>query len=490
MISQEGAILVPEIDEELLHVQPGNSAFFENLKHADEETISKAVDRLDLNLEDGDEDEDCGSFEEKALRMTDVLPDGGVKKKIIKPGLECDGVVPEAGTVTVHYSLFLEDQDEPYDSSKVRGKCERFKLDDGQLFVGLELAIKTMKKREKAEFLIQPSYAFGPMGCPPRIPGNSQIMAIIEMLDFVQVCNLWLVECQQLSDFILFFQEGKADSLLSLGSQERSQKYGYDDIEKVASHEHKEGNILTRNKEFKLAARRYERGCKLLEEIELKNDEEEERQKHLLVKLYLNRAHCYLNIQWPKKACLALQSALDLEPDNAKALYRMGRAKRDLANFDDARRFFLKAQAVSDDPAIGRELTSLNKYLKDDKNNQKALYKRMMNNAGDTKAVSGEIKATDDDYEEISQQLRYFKENPRETELILPSGMDQNDIRVARIVASKLGGLELRELRGRKQWKIVKVWNQFKLWFKGKLTILSSKIIMGNRSNDAYLMVL
>ena len=64
------------------------------------------------------------------------------------------GVVPEGATVTLHYSQSLEGvsyliqsliifagagQDEPFDSSVLRGKQERYKLGEGQLIEGLEV---------------------------------------------------------------------------------------------------------------------------------------------------------------------------------------------------------------------------------------------------------------------------------------------------------------------------------------------------------------
>ena len=88
--------------------------------------------------------------------------------KVLKQGLETTGEVPNRATITIHYSLYLEGQDEPYDSSILRGKCERYILDDGQLLPGLEIAIKSMKKKEHSEFLISSAYGFGEFGCPPR----------------------------------------------------------------------------------------------------------------------------------------------------------------------------------------------------------------------------------------------------------------------------------------------------------------------------------
>jgi FKBP-type peptidyl-prolyl cis-trans isomerase len=37
---------------------------------------------------------------------------------------------------------------------------------------GFEVAIKSMKKKEEARFLIKPEYFLGKAGCPPRIPGG------------------------------------------------------------------------------------------------------------------------------------------------------------------------------------------------------------------------------------------------------------------------------------------------------------------------------
>ncbi len=96
--------------------------------------------------------------------------------------------------------------------------------------------------------------------------------------------------------------------------------------------EHVEGNGLIKKEEYKGAARRYTRGIRLLEDVELRNDQDEKQQKHLVFKLYLNRSYCFIKVHMPKKACLDLQKALEMQPYNAKALYRMGeQAKWDLS---------------------------------------------------------------------------------------------------------------------------------------------------------------
>ena len=47
--------------------------------------------------------------------------------------------------------------------------------------------------------------------------------------------------------------------------------------------------------------------------------------------------------------------------------------------------------------------------------------------------ANGEITADDEDYEEIYQQLKYFRDDKEQNELILPEGMSQADIRVAQV---------------------------------------------------------
>ena len=35
---------------------------------------------------------------------------------------------------------------------------------------GVDIAVASMHKKERSKFLISPEYAFGKLGCPPRIP--------------------------------------------------------------------------------------------------------------------------------------------------------------------------------------------------------------------------------------------------------------------------------------------------------------------------------
>ena len=42
-----------------------------------------------------------------------------------------------------------------------------------------------MKKKEQAEFVFSPELAYGPQGCPPRIPPNAHVFFRIDLIDWV-----------------------------------------------------------------------------------------------------------------------------------------------------------------------------------------------------------------------------------------------------------------------------------------------------------------
>ena len=58
-------------------------------------------------------------------------------KRVVKEGLLSQGTVPERAVVKIHFSLFLEGQDEPYDSTRLRGKAEKHRIGHNNLLEGL-----------------------------------------------------------------------------------------------------------------------------------------------------------------------------------------------------------------------------------------------------------------------------------------------------------------------------------------------------------------
>merc|ERR1719228_2515212 len=253
------------------------------------------------------------------------------------------GLVPERAVVKMHYSLYLEGQDEPFDSTLLRGKAEKHKIGNQLLLEGLEIGIRTMRKCEKAQFMINYQYGMGEMGCPPRVPRRAQILAMVEVMDFTE--------------------ESEAEAVLAMDEDERKKTFSFEKIMQICKLEHKNGNHAVHQKEFSIALKNYEKARKLLEELRFANEDEETECLNLLEKIYLNIAHCANEKNRPKKACLACKDALKIRV-SAKALYRFGIAKRQLEDYEGAKEMLLKAHSKAPESvAISKELRILEDYM-------------------------------------------------------------------------------------------------------------------------------
>jgi len=96
-----------------------------------------------------------------------LFNDNFVILQLIQEGYGCP--VPENAVVTFHYNGYVEYNDEPFDSTWLRGYPKVWHISQG-FIPGLCVAIASMKKGETSKFLIHPDMAFKRMGCPPRIP--------------------------------------------------------------------------------------------------------------------------------------------------------------------------------------------------------------------------------------------------------------------------------------------------------------------------------
>lgn len=75
--------------------------------------------------------------------------------------------------VYVHYSLYNDHDECPFDSSRLRKKKpESYRMGHDSMIEGMAIGIQTMKKGEKSKFVIEPEYAYKKLGVPPRIPSS------------------------------------------------------------------------------------------------------------------------------------------------------------------------------------------------------------------------------------------------------------------------------------------------------------------------------
>jgi len=107
----------------------------------------------------------------------EVTTASGLKIQDLKVG---DGPSPKMGqTVSVNYIGWLENGTE-FNNSYKGGKPIDFKL--GQVIPGWNEGLQTMKVGGKRKLFIPSNLAYGPMGRPPAIPPNSNLIFEIELL--------------------------------------------------------------------------------------------------------------------------------------------------------------------------------------------------------------------------------------------------------------------------------------------------------------------
>jgi len=116
-------------------------------------------------------------LEENAKKEGVKVTESGLQYEVLKQG---DGEKPKAtDTVKVHYKgTFLNG--ETFDSSYDRDQPAVFPLN--RVIKGWTEGVQLMPVGSKYKFTIPSDLAYGPVGSPPRIPGNSVLQFEVELL--------------------------------------------------------------------------------------------------------------------------------------------------------------------------------------------------------------------------------------------------------------------------------------------------------------------
>lgn len=152
------------------------------------ETIDQDIfDNDGSDVEDSCSDEDHDSrispwkkgFDELKMLMVQVPNEHGtIYKRIITDG-NGDVVGDNNCQIKWTYSMFLETEEQSFDSKPKLATVER-----RELLIGLQLAVGSMRKKEEAHFIIDYNLMFGKMGCPPRIKPQADILLVANLVDF------------------------------------------------------------------------------------------------------------------------------------------------------------------------------------------------------------------------------------------------------------------------------------------------------------------
>ncbi|MED6186587.1 hypothetical protein PIB30_068138, partial [Stylosanthes scabra] len=206
-----------------------------------------------------------------------------------------------------------------------------FITDEEQVIVGLDRAVVTMKKGERAIISIHPDYAFGDVEVKQDfafVPPSSRVVYDVEIRDFIKKAP-W-----------------------ELKSNEKIE---------MAKRKKEEGNVLFKGCKYERAAKKYDKAADYVSEDGSFGDDEEKQAKALRVSCWLNGAACCLKLNNFPEAIKLCSQVLDVEFCNVKALYRRAQAYIETGDFLLADVDIKKALEV--DPQ-NREVMVMKKKLK------------------------------------------------------------------------------------------------------------------------------
>ncbi|CAF0907657.1 unnamed protein product [Brachionus calyciflorus] len=372
-------------------------------------------------------------FEILRSKMEDISPfkNKMVMKRMLIPGSGLP--IPLGSRVRVHYNAYFEMNDEPFDSTHLRNKSFEFKLGAGNVVAGLDVAVASMKKHEKSQFIFEPDYYCGKFGCEPRVPKNTPVLFEIEVISFV---------------------EANAYDQYETASDEQREKVNLEQMLKICNCLRELGNDNYKRMNYKEAAKKYRKAIYLLENTNLKTEEEEKRWQGVMLKLYLNMSQVCLKRAKPKKTIYYCKLALDQDAQNAKAIYRYGKSLRMLQDFDRSRKFLLRAYKLAPgSKEISDEITQLDQDIAKYKNLEKDFYKKMFKQSDQKTSDNDEISLdTEENFdptkENIIKKLNEFKSNENLKVFKVQMHMFSLDILNFLIRKAEDMNLTIREIKG------------------------------------------
>ncbi|KAK4274618.1 hypothetical protein QN277_017812 [Acacia crassicarpa] len=263
--------------------------------------------------------------------VIDVTGDSKVLKKILREG-EGSLTANEGAMVTISYVAKVEHGTIFEKKGIDETKPLEFITDEEQVIPGLDRAVATMKKGEKAIVTIHPDYAFGNVEARfdlATVPPGSNVVYEVEMVDFIKEKAPW-----------------------ELNNSEKIE---------AAGKKKEEGNLLFKNGKYQRAGKKYDKAVDYVSEDGSFGDDEQKLAKELRVSCWLNGAACSLKLNNFSEAIKLCSQVLDVEFHNVKALYRRAQAYIEtgdyiLADVD------IK-QALEEDPQ-NREVKLLQRKLK------------------------------------------------------------------------------------------------------------------------------
>ncbi|XP_023237057.1 inactive peptidyl-prolyl cis-trans isomerase FKBP6-like [Centruroides sculpturatus] len=378
------------------------------------------------------------------MKTMTPLVENQIFKKELKTGFGIE--LPSKAFVTIHYNAYLEYSDEPFDSTRLRGTPLKFVLGENRVVEGLDIAVATMKKGEISQFLIKYLYAYGEMGSPPRIPPSATILYEVELLSFLN--NAPAIEYDELSP-------------------EEKKQLSFSERLKVVRSEHEVANDYFKRKLYPSAWNKYKKAVRLIEDINVANEEEDNERNDYLLELYCNISLCYIKQQDYKFAVIYAKKALNIDPKNTKGNYLCGKALRNLGEYAESKKYLQRARECNpSNEVINEELKQLSiqevRYSilekKFCKNIFKSSNKKDDDDDDDDEKPTFNYEVSDDFKTIVADCMKKFIDDDNEQEFPFGSGFSSSEIACMKDMAKEFGLYCVEQKNGPiKQMKVTKV---------------------------------
>lgn len=277
----------------------------------------------------------------------DVLGNDQLKKKVLEAGEGRDSRPQKGQNVKINLKTCLKDGTLVEEQSDL---C--FTLGDGDVIQALDLTVQLMEMREKALIQTDAKYAYGGRGSlEPEVPPDAELSLEVELLEATDAPDLELLP--------------PAEKIA------------------LASHKRERGNIHYQRGDYAFAVNSYSIALQITEsssKVDITPEEENELMD-VKVKCLNNMAASQLKLDHYDAALKSCVSALAHQPDNIKALFRMGKVLALQGEYTEAIQTLRKALKLEpSNKTIHAELSKLVKKHSEQRGAEQAMYKKMLGN--------------------------------------------------------------------------------------------------------------
>nr|XP_057929050.1 peptidyl-prolyl cis-trans isomerase FKBP8 [Doryrhamphus excisus] len=281
----------------------------------------------------------------------DVLGNDQLKKKVLEAGQGQDSRPEKGQNVKIYLKTFLKD------GTLVEEQQELlFTLGDGDIIQALDLTVQLMEMGEKALIVTNAKYAYGTWGSSePEVPSNAELSLEVELKEATDAPDLELLH----------------------------------PVEKIAlaSCKRERGNVHYQRGDYAFAVNSYSIALQITEsssKVDISPEEESEL-VDVKVKCLNNMAASQLKLDHYEAAFKSCVSALSHQPNNIKALFRMGKVLALQGEYAEAIQTLKKALKLEpSNKTIHAELSKLVKKHSEQRGAEQAMYKKMLGNPTNT----------------------------------------------------------------------------------------------------------